>query len=45
MNKSINYRKDHRTTEQFEKDIRCRTNKERFLIEHVFTATTTPRAK
>ena len=33
MNKSINYRKDHRTTEQFEKDIRCRTNKERFLIE------------
>jgi len=32
MNKSLNFRKDNRTTEQFKKDIEQRTTKERFLI-------------
>ncbi len=30
---SINYRKDYRTTEQFEQDIKYRTAKEKFLVE------------
>lgn len=33
MNDSLNFRKDIRSLEQFAEDIKCRTEKERFLIE------------